>query len=192
MSIQGSVAYNFVSSNQVPVFSQEPVLDRHAMLPLAAGSSSRKRNLSQGGCSLGMHSMFQTPELNICTVSASRYLQLQARKTDEVFKMNEATLAKTSDLFKYALYRSPWSPASPGPGNKDTPPAADELPSSAQSSNKLIPSTTISPTIPIVRLNTTPSALFLNCLWAVARPDHLSMYLDSTIPRPSYDFTLYL
>ncbi|KAK7192910.1 hypothetical protein PSPO01_00704 [Paraphaeosphaeria sporulosa] len=164
MSIQGSVAYNFVSSNQVPVFSQEPVLDRHAMLPLAAGSSSRKR----------------------------KYLQLQARKTDEVFKMNEATLAKTSDLFKYALYRSPWSPASPGPGNKDTPPAADELPSSAQSSNKLIPSTTISPTIPIVRLNTTPSALFLNCLWAVARPDHLSMYLDSTIPRPSYDFTLYL
>ncbi|KAL5389906.1 hypothetical protein PMIN06_009590 [Paraphaeosphaeria minitans] len=105
--------------------------------------------------------------------------------------MNVATLAKTSDLFKYKLYHSTQPSVSPASGTKDNPPGADNPPSS-QLSDTLMPSTPILPTLPIVRLDTTHTALFLYCRSAIAPPESLSMYLDSRIPRPSYEFTIYL
>lgn len=125
------------------------------------------------------------------SVVPSRYLQLQARGTDKVFKMNEATLSKTSDLFKYKLYHAtqPSTPSYPELSNN----SQEEQPSpSTQLRDTLLPAIPISPTIPLVHLDTSPAALFLYCLSAVAPPDRLSLYLDSTIPRPSHAFTTYL
>ncbi|KAF2444411.1 hypothetical protein P171DRAFT_485868 [Karstenula rhodostoma CBS 690.94] len=205
MSSQGSVASDFMSSSQTPIFNQESVQDTHNVPNPNAGSSYRKRKRGSSPDVLANSSQVTvtsshkrktpqtTPTKPVPSIPTSRYLQLQARGTDEVFKMNEATLAKTSDLFKYKLYHStrPSSSPAPAPGANDNPPETDQPPSS-QPPNTLIPSTPISPASPVVRLNTTSQALFLYCLWVVAPPDRLSLYLDSTIPRPSYTFTIYL
>jgi hypothetical protein len=119
----------------------------------------------------------------------------------EAFKMNEDTLAMTSHFFRNTPIHETQPSSSPvhederkGSEAEAEAEAEAEKATRTQSSTSPMPSTPVSPDYPVAELDTTPQALFLYCLWvAVHEPlDRLSRYLDSTIPRPSLEFTIYL
>ena len=113
--------------------------------------------------------------------STGRLLQLQARGSAKIYKINEDRLVNTSDLFKYKLFVET-QPARP---SKDDDLESNDLTAYTEES------TTVDPRYPLIVLEVDSEALFLYCLWKMA-PDRLSLYIDSTIPRPSTEFVIYL
>lgn len=112
-----------------------------------------------------------------------------------MYKINEELLANTSDLFKYKLFSETHLLDRSNDKDENEDLASESEVSSSQLSVSLDPTvshtTTVDPQYPLVVLNASSKALFLYCLWKLS-PDELSLYIDSTIPRPSTEFVIYL
>lgn len=113
--------------------------------------------------------------------STGRLVQLQARGSAKIYKINESRLIASSDLWMHQLFHE-MPPAQPSTnGNTE----------SETEVNDTEASTPINPSYPLIILDVDNDAIFLYCLWKMA-PDRLALYIDSTIPRPSTEFVIYL
>ncbi|KAJ4348377.1 uncharacterized protein N0V89_009751 [Didymosphaeria variabile] len=193
-------------SSPAPISRQESSLDNVRTPP--AGSSSHKRKgesctdvLADTNQDTATSPRKRRTPLPTKLAPSGRIIQLQARDTDEVFKINTDTLVRTSELFKHKLFRETQPSLAllhrnKGATHKNDAPSRQPTGTLSQPLQPAttVPSTPVDPRYPVVHLNVDRKALFLYCLWTIDPPDRLSLSLslDSTIPSPSTSFTIYL